>query len=363
MNEVFGPLTEALLRAAMSGTRARRVELVVPTYHRGLTLDETGVVRPSLPNEPPETKSGVYTAPIVGPTGEVGWLTAIAESSGRCFSSGEVECLSQLASLMEAELDRIEEASYLTEAAASLAAAERAAEVANRDLAQFAYVASHELVAPLRAVSAFAQLLVTLLGEVEAAGQTDSGAARARMEQCVFEIMLGTSNMQRQLTALLDLSRLAESIEDTEPTELRAVVNAAIDSLAESIEASGATVTVSELGTARVHFVHLQSVFRNLIENAIRYRHPDRQLEISIDSTIDEVASLNMITVSDTGIGIEEGDRARIFGLFERADTTTDGSGIGLALSQRIIRSHGGEIGVDDSDGSGSRFWLTLPLV
>ena len=160
---------------------------------------------------------------------------------------------------------------------------------------------------------------------------------------------------------MLEFSRAQGIASDLGAIDLRMVVSSALDTLAESIEQANAIVNIGDLPHVQGREVPLQSVFANLIGNAVNYRHPDRQLEIDIRSELGDGAC--RITVQDNGRGIDDEDQARVFQLFERATTEAPGTGIGLALSRRIIEAHGGEIGVERGSESGSLFWIELPAV
>ena len=115
------------------------------------------------------------------------------------------------------------------------------------------------------------------------------------------------------------------------------------------------------LGASVIHgkAVPLQSVFANLFSNAVRYRDPERDLVLDVRSEAE--GNDIVITVTDTGSGVDEADSHRIFQLFERASVDPAGAGIGLALSRRIVESFGGEMGVRSAEPVGASFWMRFP--
>ena len=303
--------------------------------------------------------ASMQAAPLTGPSAEAGWLIVVADTESS-FGPSVTSTLDICASLAERTLDRSEEAhrlgdvgSQLRQSQADLRRSGEQLEISNRELEQFAYVASHELVAPLRAVSVYAQLL----GQILAGTETDP-ATNQKVDSCIGEITRGVGLMSNQVQSLLELSSINSTKTSPEPVEADEVVGNALATLAPQLDEADAHVTTDQLSMIYGQVVPLQSVFANLISNALRYRHPDRKLAIHISS--EDVGSHHRITVRDNGIGVTEADADRIFGLFERASTTTDGTGIGLALSRRIVESFGGRIGIEMDTDVGSVFWVEL---
>lgn len=164
--------------------------------------------------------------------------------------------------------------------------------------------------------------------------------------------------MSTQVQSLLELSSVNATATTLEPVELSEAVGNALDTLAPQLEEANANITVEALPIVLGQLVPLQGVFANLVSNSLRYSHADRQLEIEVSASA--TTTHTRVTVRDNGVGVTEADADRIFGLFERASTTTDGTGIGLALSRRIVESFGGRIGVTSGIEEGSEFWVEL---
>lgn len=222
---------------------------------------------------------------------------------------------------------------------------------ANQDLKQFAYSASHDLQEPLRTVRIYSELLAEHLGDKLEGDTRDfldfvtSGATR--MEMLVRDLLAYTQAGQLERP---------ETAEDA-----NAALNGALANLDGAIKASGAEVTSEILPSVMVHATHLQQLFQNLIGNAVKYRRPETPPVVKVTSQRDNESWL--FSVSDNGLGIEAEYKERIFGLFKRLHTGDEysGTGIGLAICQRIVEKYHGRIWVESEIGKGSTFNFTLP--
>ncbi|HTX47295.1 MAG TPA: ATP-binding protein [Solirubrobacteraceae bacterium] len=245
--------------------------------------------------------------------------------------------------------------------AAELAAAERArdqieltaAELSrsNAELEQFAYVASHDLREPLRKVTSFCQLL-----QERYAGQLDE-----RADQYIEYAVDGATRMQELISDLLAFSRVGRIGERRARVELRSLVDAATADLANSLQDAGGKVEVGELPAVTVEVPVMRTVFQNLISNSIKFRSSE-PLRIQIKSERREREWL--ISVDDNGIGIEPQYAERVFVIFQRLHSRSEyeGTGIGLAMSRKVIEHHGGRIWLDPDHAPGIRVCFTLPL-
>ena len=223
---------------------------------------------------------------------------------------------------------------------------------ANEDLAQFAYSASHDLQEPLRTIKIYSELLTERLGSVvegESAEFLDFlQSAATRMELLV-----------RDLLAYTQVSRLDAPVEEIDANETLAE---ALANLGGAISESGVAVTSDKLPTLHIHGTHLRQLFQNLIGNAIKYRSEDRQPFVHIKAERQEGSWV--LTVRDNGIGIQPEYKEQIFGLFARLHSADhySGTGIGLALCQRIVERYHGRIWVESEFGRGSDFRFALPI-
>jgi PAS domain S-box-containing protein len=220
----------------------------------------------------------------------------------------------------------------------------------NRDLEQFAYIASHDLQEPLRAVAGF----VTLLK------QRYRGKLDEKADGYINSAVEGVSRMQALINGLLEYSRVGTRGDVPEPFSAEDALKEALENLQTLIQESGATITSDPLPRVRADGVQLTHVFQNLIANAIKFRS-ERTPEIQVGSR--RQAGSWLFWVRDNGIGIEPQYYGRIFLIFQRLHTRTKypGTGIGLAICKRIVERHGGNIWVESQPGQGSTFYFTLP--
>jgi PAS domain S-box-containing protein len=222
----------------------------------------------------------------------------------------------------------------------------------NQELQQFAYVASHDLNEPLRAVTGFLQLL-----DQHLAGQVDK-ETRYYIDTAVD----GARRMRSLIKGLLDYSRIGSHGTPLVPTNSAKVLEDTLKDLGVSIVESGAVITHDEMPEVIGDKVQLSQLFGNLIGNAIKYRS-DHRPEIHIGAKLSD--GMWHISVRDNGIGIKPEFFDRIFIIFQRLHLEKDisGAGLGLALCKRIVERHSGEIWVSAAPGKGATFHFTLKPV
>jgi signal transduction histidine kinase/FixJ family two-component response regulator len=223
---------------------------------------------------------------------------------------------------------------------------------ANQDLQQFAYSASHDLQEPLRSVKIYSELLAQYLGDKL------EGDARDFLDF----VSSGATRMEMLVRDLLAYTQAGQLDRPASPEDANAALNDALANLDGAIRISGAQVTSERLPSLRVHPTQLQQLFQNLIGNAIKYRRPGTPPVINVTARRDGENWL--FSVSDNGLGIEAEYKERIFGLFKRLHTGDEysGTGIGLAICQRIVERYNGRIWVESEFGKGSTFNFTLPV-
>lgn len=222
----------------------------------------------------------------------------------------------------------------------------------NRDLEQFASVASHDLQAPLRNVRQGLELLDEHLQETAGIAFDDEA------EELRSLVVDAVVRMEDLIRGLLEFSRLQGETEP-EPVDLDELVADVVRSLRLDFEDAGATITVGALPAVRGSRLQLRQVFQNLISNAVKYRSPDRSLHIEV-ACEGEVDGFVELCVRDNGIGIDPQHHDRVFELFRRAHPGFEGVGLGLAICRRVIERHGGRIWVDSTADEGSTFRFTL---
>jgi signal transduction histidine kinase len=222
----------------------------------------------------------------------------------------------------------------------------------NAELEQFAYVASHDLQEPLRKIASFCQAL-----ERRYAGQLDE-----RADQYIEFAVDGAKRMQTLINDLLAFSRVGRAGHAAERLEARDLVARAQASLQGAIAEAGATVIVGDLPPVRGDRTLLESVFQNLIANAVKFRG-DAAPVIALDARrVDAAWEFSCV---DNGIGIDAEHAERIFVIFQRLHDreTYPGTGIGLAMARKIIDHHGGRIWLDTEHRPGACFRFTLPVI
>ena len=248
------------------------------------------------------------------------------------------ELATEITAMKETQADLVDKASAL--------------ERSNQELEQFAYVASHDLQEPLRMVASFTQLLAKRY-----AGKLDDKA-----DQYIGFAVDGAKRMQGLIDDLLALSRVGTRAAPMAKMDCSAVVADVLQSLAPSIDESGAEVVVGPLPQVLGDRSQLGQVFQNLISNAIKFRSEAApRIEIGAERQGDEW----VFAVADNGIGIDPTFQERIFVIFQRLHgrEAYTGSGIGLSIVKKIIERHGGRIRVESAAGCGAQFIFTLPVV
>ncbi len=220
----------------------------------------------------------------------------------------------------------------------------------NEDLERFNFVASHDLQEPLRMMTVYSQLLI----------KTYSSVLDDQASVFVSNIVEGSQRMRDLLADLLAYTEVGGRTEEpVESVDLNDVIHAVMQDLKLSIDDNRAIVTAGALPDLKVHRTHKKPVFQNMIANAIKYRGPEApRIHVSFEQT----DGLLRFAVSDNGMGIEPEYHEKIFVAFKRLHgKTIPGTGIGLAICQRVVERYGGRIWVESKPGSGSTFLFTLP--
>jgi PAS domain S-box-containing protein len=271
-------------------------------------------------------KAGIFTAAHERIVSRVSTQAAIAIDNARLYKA--------------AELARVQ-----------AQAASRDLERSNTDLERFAFVASHDLQEPLRVVTSFSQLL----------GRRYKGQLDKQADEYLDYILTGTRRMAALIEDLLSYSQIVHSTEKGEPVDCSVVLDKVLESCRVTIEESEAIVTRDPLPVVEGDEGQISQLFHNLLTNALKYRKREAAPEVHVSAR--RTANEWIFSFSDNGIGIAKEYLQQIFVIFKRLHKKTayPGTGIGLALCQRIIEGQAGRIWVESEPGVGSTFYFTWP--
>lgn len=235
----------------------------------------------------------------------------------------------------------------------------------NQNLQQFAYIASHDLQEPLRKIQSFGNLLSSRYNK-------DLGEGVNLIER----MQTAANRMSVLIQDLLTFSRISTKQDNTETVPLAKVVDAVLSDLELTIQESGATITVNQLPVINGDESQLGQLFQNLISNALKFRHANVApvIEISADrisayqlpphvKPAKTAGYYHRIKVSDNGIGFDQKYADRIFQVFQRLHGRSEfaGTGIGLAICEKVASNHGGAISATSQPGNGAEFTIFLP--
>lgn len=224
-------------------------------------------------------------------------------------------------------------------------------DVMNKELESFSYSVSHDLKAPLRSILGYSQILKEDFGEKIG----DEG------NQVLSVIAENASRMNKLIDSLLNLSRLGrKGMAETE-VNMNLLVANVIEELKTEPSANKVSWKIGELKTTRGDFELLKQVYFNLISNAIKYSSKKEQPQIEIGGIPNEKG--NTYYVKDNGAGFNMEYKNKLFGVFQRLHTANEfeGIGIGLAIVQRIVNRHGGQVWAEGEENKGATFYFMLP--
>lgn len=253
------------------------------------------------------------------------------------------------------EQKRIEEERRQT--ALALEIYNRKLEASNRELEEFAYVASHDLQEPLRKIMAFGDRLHSKYGNVlDEVGQ-----------DYLLRMQNAAARMQTLISDLLNLSRISTRGQPFEKVDLHFIVADVLRDLETAIEQQAGTIDIGPLPVIAADPVQMRQLFQNLIGNALKFHQPSVAPVVKISSQLVQEPTapypVYAIEVADNGIGFEEKYGTRIFQPFQRLHgaRSYEGTGMGLAICRRIVERHGGVISTRSQPGVGTTFMITLP--
>lgn len=223
---------------------------------------------------------------------------------------------------------------------------------ANKELEQYAWLASHDLKEPLRKILTFSDMLVNRHGDNMA----------EKVKEGLVKINDSAYRMHDMIEAVLSYSSLASSMDEVKLVDLNKIVGDVLSDLEMVVEEKHATVNVNGLTNVEGNPPQLRQLFQNLISNALKYSKPDVAPVINIQGKLSN--GKHTITVEDNGIGFDEQYSEKMFQIFKRLVTKDayKGTGIGLALCQKIVRNHQGTISATSPKDKGAIFKVVLPL-
>lgn len=286
--------------------------------------------------------------------------------------SGEVRFVSTTAKFKEDEvgigysyLGNTQDVTQLKEAQRKLEEKINELNISNKDLEQFAYVASHDLQEPLRKIRAFGDRLKTKFSDqINEEGQ-----------DYIERMQNAAERMQILIDDLLAFSKVTREVKEFQQIDLHQLINNVLHGLDYAIESTNARINLSVNDKVDGIPSQLAQVFQNVISNSLKFVKPNTQPVIDISS---QILSGNVIPVSnisrnlnycvikitDNGIGFDEGYAGKIFDLFQRLHSRTayKGTGIGLAICKKIVENHSGFIFAKSKEGEGASFFIVLPL-
>jgi PAS domain S-box-containing protein len=240
----------------------------------------------------------------------------------------------------------------------------RALELSNIDLQQFAYVASHDLQEPLRKIQTFTYLIK----------EQHQQELTPRLQQYLDKILSSANRMKALIVDILKYSQIASVDLKFEPMDLQQIISDLLEDFELAISQKKASITFKGLPTIEGIAAEIRQVFHNLISNALKFSKPQEAPHINItarrikekafDSISDRHGSYYEISVKDNGIGFNQEYSKQIFTLFQRLNSWDkyEGTGIGLAITKKIIDRHDGLIRAQSTEGSGAEFIMILPV-
>lgn len=325
----------------------------IGNYFNFVHKEDTGQLRKTFAEARRNRASFKANYRIIRPNGEVRFLATTAK-----FKADEI-------GLGYSYLGNTQDVTQLKEAQRKLEEKINELNVSNKDLEQFAYVASHDLQEPLRKIRAFGDRLKTKFAE----------AINEEGRDYIERMQNAAERMQTLIDDLLAFSKISREAKELHPIDLNQVFTKVLHDLDYSIESADAKINLSVHETVDGISSQLAQVFQNIISNSLKFTKPGQQplinitSEIVLGSTLPTTAAIPQamyctIQITDNGIGFDESYAGKIFDLFQRLHSRTEykGTGIGLAICKKIVENHAGFIFAKSKEGAGASFFIVLPL-
>ena len=330
-----------------------------PRRALSLASDQSGL---GLPHHHPLISS-LLAVPIGTPNKHYGWLYLANKRGARAFSESDERLALTIAAQVAIVVENAASHRLLQQELAERKRAEIALRVAaeklersNRELQDFAYIASHDLQEPLRKVASFGDLL-----------QRRYGAALGD-EGCDYleRMRSAARRMNTLITDLLSLSRVATQTRPFAPVDLAVIAREVVSDLDVRIEQSGARVEIGALPVIQADPLQMRQLLQNLIGNALKFQAPGVAPVVTVSCLLgaEPNGATCTLAVADNGIGFDEQYRERIFAPFQRLHSRSEyeGTGMGLAICRRIAERHQGILTASSTVGQGATFLITLPI-
>ena len=282
--------------------------------------------------------------PLISRGSVIGAMT-IQSAEPMAFSDDDITILQ---TMTEQVANAIENARLFTERATLI----KELESRNLELERFTYTVSHDLRSPLITMRGFAGFL------------TDDAASGniEQLQKDVNRIITATDKMQQLLNELLELSRIGRVMNPTQDVQFNAIVEEALERVRGSLESRHVKMVVQEnLPIVHGDPTRLIEVVQNLVDNAAKFMGDQPQPLIEVGVSAISPDGYATFFVRDNGIGIEPKFHERVFGLFDKLNFKSEGTGVGLALVKRIIEVHGGKIWIESTGKDGATFYFSLP--
>ncbi|GAA2479398.1 GAF domain-containing sensor histidine kinase [Terrabacter carboxydivorans] len=289
------------------------------------------------------------SAPLTTPGGVIIGRLCVFDSQPRALVEAQEDALVAIAERVVDVLELRLRTRELEDSLVALTETRDELHRSNEALSVFAGQVSHDLRTPLTAIMASTEML----------GQQAGVAGDVWAERLVATAHRSATRMAGMIEQILAHAKVGAELHRTD-TDLGTVLASVLEDLAPTLESRSATVVAGDLPTLPADEQQLYSVLLNLVSNAVKYARPGVAPAVRVGS--ERRGDRWHIEVHDNGIGISSADRDRVFELFNRVETSVDGSGIGLATVKRIIEAHGGTIGISGAEGPGTVVWFELPV-